>query len=201
MLNDLLNNYHNTLLEYTKTGFDVYNEPKIKDLLEEIFVELSHGEWKSNPHEIISKYALYATYDMFQLKIGGDTSALLCYYFCTLDINTNNDSNINGYRHRADIVFRNINKWDDLIYYARTTKYGNYKGELNGDEFVDFLLLSDVYKAWEYDNEDSTFANLKRQTPKVEALHPSFTKNEIMNEGNLAHEAMFNYIKMLLFDT
>ena len=75
---------------------------------------------------------------------------------------------------------------------------GNYKGHLTGESFFDLLLLSDVYKAWDADPTNPTLANLKRQAPNVAANHPTFSRTKVIEEGVLAHEALFAVIKSIL---
>ena len=58
----------------------------------------------------------------------------------------------------------------------------------------DFALISDVYKAWDRDNNDPLLQNLKRQAPRVASNYPKFNKQQIILEGELAHEAIFNVI-------
>jgi len=204
MLNGLLEKYITIKIvrQYNNPVFDISETPELIEILEEIRPVMHTWVRSGESPKIIGSHAIYATYDMFQAKIGGAEPALLCYYFCTLEMRKSYQDYM-AHLFRAKIVFQNLKSWDNLIYYAYTTKHGCYEGNLDGDAFVDFLVLCDVYKAWDYNSDDSSFVdsvfeNLKKQTPKVEALHPSYSKYEIIYEGELAHKALFNYVVKIL---
>ena len=69
-----------------------------------------------------------------------------------------------------------------------------YKGHLDESSFFDLLLLSDVYKAWDVDPSSDMLTSLKRQASNVARLHPNYTKQQIIAEGELAHQAVFKMI-------
>ena len=69
---------------------------------------------------------------------------------------------------------------------------------MRGQQFFDLALISDIYKAWDTDNGDPLLQNLKRQAPMVAANHPTFTKQQIITEGELAHEAVLRIVSSFI---
>lgn len=63
---------------------------------------------------------------------------------------------------------------------------------------VNLLLLSDVYQAWDADKSSAMLQNLKKQTPMVAANYPTFTRQQIITEGELAHEAVLNIVNTII---
>ena len=76
--------------------------------------------------------------------------------------------------------------------------FNGYEGNLTESEFFDILLLSDVYKAWDSDPSSSMLSNLQKQAPKVASLHPSFSRSQVLSEGELAHKALFDVIEPIV---
>lgn len=143
---------------------------------------------------------MMAFFEMSVRKIGGDIPALLCYYYSSL---VANDSSLpvniraNGYRFRAFVEFKNMDKWNIIMSMAQAP-FNGYEGNLTESEFFDILLLSDVYKAWDSDPSSSMLSNLQKQAPKVASLHPSFSRSQVLSEGELAHKALFDVIEPIV---
>lgn len=200
MLNDLIRKYVQTLIAYVAIGKDSTLETK--SILEEIHEELQLMGNKCDPTEIEDEFhAMLMFFDMYERKIGNETPALLCYYFSSMIIKNKKlslNTRLHGYEYRAFIIFRTMNKWDNFMGAARVMPMCNYRGHLNGDSFYDLLLLSDVYKAWNVDSDNALLKNLKKQAPNVALMHPEYSKEKVIEEGELAHEALFNFIKNLV---
>ena len=75
---------------------------------------------------------------------------------------------------------------------------GGYRGKLKGQQFFDLALTSDIYKAWDTDNGDPLLQSLKRQAPTVASNYPTFTKQQIIAEGELAHEAVLRIVSSFI---
>lgn len=200
MLNNLLREYAATRVSYAFAGTDPTTA--IIDVLNKIDKELSKTKYKSDPSSIENKTtAMLAFFEMFVRKIGGDMPALCCYYYSTLvanDTSLPHNPRITGNLYRAFITFKNMDKWNMLWSIARTAPINRYRGHLDETAFLDLLLLSDVYKAWDADSDSPLFATLKRQAPSVASNHPNYTKEQVMVEGELAHKAIFNVVETLV---
>lgn len=160
---------------------------------------MSQHEWKCNPTSVTNHLcAMFAFFDMSENKIGGDNPAFLCYYFSTLVAKSQLPLHwrLAGNEYRAFMVFKNMKKWDHVITTARLAPMAEYKGRLDENSFLDILLLGDVYQAWDVDPDSAMFANLKMQAPDVARNHPSFTKQQVIKESGLAHEALFRIIEL-----
>ncbi len=175
---------------------------EIVDVLNRLAVELTKNKWRCSPSDVpTDTIAMCAFYEMFVRKIGGDAPIMLCYYYSSRVIKNTSlpiNARLEGYKHRAFIVFKNMDKLDMTFSLACNAPIARYKGNLNNNQFVDLLLLSDVYQAWDTDDESRMLQNLKQQAPKVAATHPSFSKKQIITEGALAHDAVLNIIKNIV---
>lgn len=200
MLNNLIKEYARVRVSYEIAGKDPIQE--VQKVLNKIANYLSQHEWKCNPSSIENNtWAMCVFFEMFANKIGGDMPALLCYYFSTLiarDTNLPLNSRLEGNKHRAFIIFKNMDNWDRIIMMARLAPMAEYKGHLDENSFFDILLLGDVYKAWDVDPDSAMLSSLKRQTPNVARNHPQFSRQQVMTESELAHEAVFHIIESLV---
>ena len=75
---------------------------------------------------------------------------------------------------------------------------GRYRGNLGDNKLFDILLLSDVYKAWNQNSDDEMFAKIKLQAPHVVGIHSELTKQVVLEEGELAHEAVLKIVERLI---
>lgn len=55
-----------------------------------------------------------------------------------------------------------------------------------------------MYKAWNQNDGDEMFAKIKLQAPHVASVHSELTKQEVLEEGELAHEAVLNIVERLI---
>ena len=199
MLNDLLEKYAATQFLSDVKGNDS-SQDSIQ-ILKKIENLLIRNDWKITSSSIENNsLAMMAFFEMYARGIGGDVPALLCYYYSTLVANDNSlpaELRYDGNRFRAFITYKNMDKWDMLLSMARAP-FNGYEGNLDNTSFIDILLLSDVYKAWDLDPSDSLLDKLKRQAPKVAAMHPTFSRGQVMYEGELAHKAVYNIVKSLV---
>ena len=200
MLNSLLHKCARVQISYLIADKDSTQE--LRSILQEIADYLSEQEWKFNPETIGNiSLAMAVFFEMFAQKIGGDMSSMYCYYFSTLvakDMNLPQEQRAEGNKYRAFIIFKNIDKWNNIITMARLAPMAGYKGHLDENSFFDILLLDDVYKAWDADSDSALLTNLKKQAIIVANNHPQYTKQQVMAEGDLAHEAIFGIIKTLI---
>ena len=198
MLNNLLKQYAATKISCEFAGTDSTQE-SVK-ILREIEETLKKNDWKITSFIVENNtVAMLAFFEMFSREIGGNRSALLCYYYSSLvanDCSLSAENRAHGNRFRAFITFKNMDKWNMLFAMAQAPI--NYKGNLSDDSFFDILLLSDVYKAWDSDPDSSMLANLKKQSTKVAALHPSLSRAQVLTEGEIANKAVFGVIESLV---
>jgi hypothetical protein len=195
-ISQLLKEYSQVHISYLAAGKD----PTIETIrvLNQLAEELSKNSWKCPPSEVSTdSIAMGAFFEMFVHKIGGDTPIMLCYYYSSRVANDKSfptDVRTLGNMFRAFIVFKAMNKFNMVFNLACNAPFAEYKGKLQLQQFFDFALISDVYKAWDRDNNDPLLQNLKRQAPRVASNYPKFNKQQIILEGELAHEAIFNVI-------
>ena len=196
----LLKEYSQVHISYAAVGREPAMETK--RILNQLAEELSKKKWKCQPSEVpTDAIAMSAFYEMFAHKIGGDAPIMLCYYYSSRVANDNSSPfNVRtlGNMFRAFIVFKAMDKLNMTFNLACNSPIGGYKGKLKGLQFFDLALTSDIYKAWDTDNNDPLLQNLKRQAPMVAANHPTFNKQQIIAEGELAHEAVFNVVRTFI---
>lgn len=200
IISKLLRDYSQIRVSYELVGKDSSKE--ITKILNQLAAELAKKEWRCSPSEISNPViAISAFFEMFALKIGGDAPIMQCYYYSTLVANDNSlPTNVRtiGNKFRAFIVFKAMNKLNMTFNLACNAPFAGYRGCLNSQQFFDFALLSDVYKAWDSDNNSVLLQNLKKQAPMVAAHHPDFSKQQIITEGELAHKAVFEVVETMI---
>ena len=101
---------------------------------------------------------------------------------------------IKGNQYRA-YIFLKDNSWGgrcDLFLALHKDLNINYEGHFTVD-FYDLSLLYDVYIAW--CSRGALLDNLKKQVPKLNITYPNYSKNKVLFEGALAHNALFEYIR------
>ncbi|MBE6224906.1 MAG: hypothetical protein E7122_06745 [Bacteroidales bacterium] len=171
-------------------------------ILTQLANELSKNEWMCPPCDVpTDAIAMSAFFEMFTLKIGSDAPIMLCYYYSSRVANDRSfPANVRalGNKFRAFIVFKAMAKLNMTFNLACNAPIGGYRGRLKEQQFFDLALISDIYKAWDTDSNDPLLQNLKRQAPIVASNHPMFTKQQIISEGELAHEAVLNIVKSML---
>ena len=137
--------------------------------------------------------------EMAMCKIG-DLSPLYAYYFGTICQNTSLPANvkIDARRFRLISMFTNLNIFERFILLAHKAPIMGYHGDLSDEEFLDFLIMSDAYLVWNSDLESNTLKSIQKLVIQHESNHPNFSKQEIINEGEKAHSALFSSIKFAL---
>lgn len=140
----------------------------------------------------------------FELSVDGylrDPGALLTYYYASRIINNGSQllDKTDAYYMRSIIIFKNMDCFQDLLSDIWTWRdSNNYSGSLSRREFFDLFLLANVYMAWDTETDNSTWNNIKRQTPMVASNHPTFSKQEVIKEGLHLSDIMYTYIKEFL---
>ena len=199
-ISQLLKEYSQVHISYTAVGKDPTMESK--RILNQLVEELSQNEWKCPPSEVpTDAIAMSAFFEMFAHKIGGDTPIMLCYYYSSRVANDKSfPANVQtlGNMFRAFIVFKAMDKLNTVFNLACNAPFAGYRGKLKNQQFFDFALISDVYKAWNRDDNDPLLKNLKRQVPMVASNYPMFNKQQIIAEGELAHEAVLNVVRTFI---
>ena len=199
MLDSLLKEYSRTLIASQYFEGRAVEETAV--VLHKINDYLKANEYKDEFLIEDMTMAMCAFYDMCSRKIGGYPISLFSYYSCTAVAKRTylpQDTRLNGIMFRAFTSFSWCNSWYEILKLARTSPIGDYHGNLDERAFFDILLLSDVYTAWDVDNTHPMLAKLKRQAPFVASNHPSFTKQQIIEEGKLANEALFNVVASII---
>jgi hypothetical protein len=199
-ISQLLREYSQVHISYAVVGKDPAVESK--RILNQLVEELSQNEWKCPPSEVpTDAIAMSAFFEMFAHKIGGDAPIMLCYYYSSRVANDKSfPANVQtlGNMFRAFIVFKAMDKLNTVFNLACNAPFAGYRGKLKNQQFFDFALISDVYKAWDRDNNDALLNNLKKQVPIVASNYPMFNKQQIIAEGELAHEAVLNVVRTFI---
>ena len=200
MVTKLLRDYSQIRISYEATRRNPSAE--IAKTLNQLAAELAKNGWRCPPTEVpTDAIAMSAFFEMFALKIGSDAPIMLCYYYSSRVANDRSfPTNVRalGNKFRAFIVFKAMDKLNMAFNLACNAPIGGYRGKLRGQQFFDLALISDIYKAWDTDNGDPLLQNLKRQAPMVAANHPTFTKQQIITEGELAHEAVLRIVSSFI---
>lgn len=202
MINDLINKYaSNTVIDKFGRTLGAISDADNISILNSISNYLESVKYEFNPKEIENKMAaMYAFFEMFARKIGGDNPAVYGYYFSSIVANDKSLSpsqQLQGNKIRAFITFKHMDKWSQLFMVAIQGAPIAYSGNLNYQSFVDIIVLSDVYKAWDSDPHSQFLAELKRQAPSVERLHPELSKQQVIIEGDLAHKSILSVIESI----
>ena len=161
-ISQLLKEYSQVHISYLAAG----KAPTIETIrvLNQLAEELSKNSWKCPPSEVSTdSIAMGAFFEMFVHKIGGDTPIMLCYYYSSKVANDKSlptDVRTLGNMFRAFIVFKAMNKFNMVFNLACNAPFAEYKGKLQLQQFVDFALTSDVYKAWDRDKKDPLLKKL-----------------------------------------
>ena len=201
MITKLLRDYSQIRISYEATRKDPSAE--IAKTLSQLADELAKNGWKCPPTEVpTDAIAMSAFYEMFALKIGPDAPIMLCYYYSSRVANDHSfPPNVRalGNKFRAFIVVKAINKLNRVFNLACNAPIGGYRGKLSkGQHFFDLALTSDIYKAWDTDNDDPLLQSLKKQAPMVASNYPTFTKQQIIAEGELVHEAVLRIVSSFI---
>jgi hypothetical protein len=166
--------------------------------LSEIASVFDNNDWKYIPGTITDmSAAMCAMFDIFTC-LKQDNASYLCYYFSS--VVANNPSlplreRVKGNQYRA-FIFLKDNSWGarcELFCELHNDFDINYEGHFTKD-FYDLSLLYDVYKAW-HSIGGTLLNNLKKQAPLIKLQYSNYSKDQIMIEGELAHNSLFEYIR------
>lgn len=106
----------------------------------------------------------------------------------------NEQERSNGNRYRAFIFLKDMERWACRceLFTTLFKDTNNYNGHFTND-FYDLSLLYDVYKAWHF--WGALLDNLKEQVPRIMLKYPNYSKEKVLIEGELAHNAFFENIR------
>ncbi len=180
------------------------NEEELMKLLTELSVAIRRGgadigieevQWQKELKEVSDdNAALNAFYEMFIRGISKKLSAIFVYYFAARVINNEEyPSNyaLDAYYMRSVVIFKNMNLFLNLL---SSAKRDFYNGRLGDNQIFDIFLLANVYSSSGTELDGPIFRNIIAQTPIVAANHPDFTKSEIVEEGLIAADSLYEYI-------
>lgn len=180
------------------------NEEELMKLLTELSVAIRRGgadigieevQWQKELKEVSDdNAALNAFYEMFIRGISKKLSAIFVYYFAARVIkNKAYPSNyaLDAYYMRSVVIFKNMNLFLNLL---SSAKRDFYNGRLGDNQIFDIFLLANVYSSSGTELDGPIFRNIIAQTPVVAANHPDFTKSEIVEEGLIAADSLYEYI-------
>ena len=180
------------------------NEEELMKLLTELSVAIRKGgadigieevQWQKELKEVSDdNAALNAFYEMFIRGISKKLSAIFVYYFAARVINNEEyPSNyaLDAYYMRSVVIFKNMNLFLNLL---SSAKRDFYNGRLGDNQIFDIFLLANVYSSSGTELDGPIFRNIIAQTPVVAANHPDFTKSEIVEEGLIAADSLYEYI-------
>lgn len=195
--------YYNRIKDWDSYRYDhpdwfrKWDKYHFEKTLSEIVSFFEKNEWKYVPGSITDmSIAMSAMFDIFTCLKQSEAS-MLCYYFSSLVANDSSlplQERLKGNRYRAYIFLKDMEEWAyrcELF----TTLYkdaNNYNGHFTND-FYDLSLLYDVYKAWHLGG--ALLDNLKEQVPRIMLKYPKYSKERILLEGELAHNALFKHIR------
>lgn len=151
-----------------------------------------------NTADVFSATLLFS--EMALRKVG-DFAPLLAYYYGSLSMTSSEvqpQHKIDAQRMRLFALFQHLDKFDRFITLAHTAPMMEYEGNLSMEQFFDFLIMSDAYQVWRSDNESAMLNSIKRLVNQHKANHPTFSKERIIFEGKIAHEALMSAIKYAL---
>ena len=180
------------------------NEEELMKLLTELSVAIRRGgadigieevQWQKELKEVSDdNAALNAFYEMFIRGISKKLSAIFVYYFAARVINNEEyPSNyaLDAYYMRSVVIFKNMNLFLNLL---SSAKRDFYNGRLGDNQIFDIFLLANVYSSSGTELDGPIFRNIIAQTPVVAANHPDFTKSEIVEEGLIAADSLYEHI-------
>ena len=179
------------------------NEENLMKLLTELSVAIRRGadigleevQWQKELKEVSDdNAALNAFYEMFIRGISKKLSAVFVYYFSTRVINNKvypSSYALDAYYMRSVVIFKNMNLFLNFLSF---TKRDFYNGRLGNNQIFDIFLLANVYSSYGTVLDGPIFRKIIAQTPKVAANHPDFTKSEIVEEGLIAADSLYEHI-------
>ena len=198
MLKDLLKEYASVKI-ISVVSNNNNSEKNTNQILNKIAKYINGNEGELSPSSVDKYIAMMAFYEMFEREIGGDMSDCFCYYYSTLVIQDKSlpaTQRVEGNKFRAFILVNS--DFMERIISMSQSRFNGYNGNLKDKSFFDILLLSDLYKAWDSDPSSPLLLALQRQAPNVAAKYPELSREQILNEGEIAHKAVFRTIKSIV---
>lgn len=177
--------------------FKKWDKYLFEKTLSEIASVFEKNNWKYVPGSITDlSAAMCAMFDIFTC-LKQNNASLVCYYLSSMVANDSTltlEERTKGNRYRAYIFFKDMKGWAYRceLFTTLFKDINNYNGHLT-DDFYDLSLLSDVYKAWR--SVGALLDNLKNQVPRIMTKYPKYTKEKVLLEGELAHNALFENIR------
>jgi len=165
--------------------------------LSEIATIFERKNWVYSPGTITNdSIAMCAMFDIFTC-LKQNKASMLCYYFSSLVANDSSLSlqeRLKGNRYRAFIFLKDMEQWAYRceLFTTLFKDVNNYNGHFTND-FYDLSLLYDVYKAWHLGG--ALLDNLKEQVPRIMLKYPEYSREKVLLEGELAHNAFFEHIR------
>ncbi|MBR0265278.1 MAG: hypothetical protein IJQ60_15520 [Prevotella sp.] len=176
--------------------FRYWDKFLFENTLSEIASVFEKNDWKYVPGSITDiSVAMCAMFDIFTC-LKQDNASLLCYYFSSMVANNSSlplQERTKGNRYRAYIFLKDMKGWAYQCELTTSFKDINYYNGHLTDDFYDLSLLSDVYRAWR--SRGALLDNLKDQVPRIMMKYPKYTKEKVLLEGELAHNALFEGIR------
>lgn len=179
------------------------NEEELMKLLTELSVAIRRGadigieevQWQKELKEVSDdNAALNAFYEMFIRGISKKLSAIFVYYFATRVIKSEvypSNFALDAYYMRSVVIFKNMNLFLNLL---SSAKRDFYNGRLGDNQMFDIFLLANVYSSSGTELDGPIFRKIIAQAPEVAANHPDFTKSEIVEEGLIAADSLYESI-------
>ena len=168
--------------------------------LSEIASIFEINEWKYVPGSISDiSTAMCVMFDIFTCLKQNEAS-MLCYYFSSLVANDSSlplQEHLKGNRYRAYIFLKDMKGWANRceLFTTLFKDINNYNGHFTNDSY-DLSLLYDVFKAWHFGG--ALLDHLKEQVPRIMLKYPKYSKEKILLEGELAHNAFFEQIRRVV---
>ena len=177
--------------------FKNWDKYQFEKNLSEIASFFEKKDWDYLPGSITDiSTAMCAMFDIFTCLKQNEAS-MICYYFSSLVANDSSlplRERLKGNRYRAYIFLKDMEGWACRceLFTTLFKDTNNYNGHFTND-FYDLSLLYDVYKAWQLGG--ALLDNLKKQVPRIIHKYPNYTKEIVLIEGELAHNAFFDRIR------
>lgn len=205
MINQLIHQYSKEMiLSYMSScmggSVDKGNTQKMKSYLQQIAEELKNSsDVKSIIESIDDKQKALAVFYAMSIEKICDLAPVITYYLATLCIDDNTiapNDKLDARAMRVLSIFGNLDFFARIANLCLSPAFGNYKGKLNNVKaFFDFVIMSDTFLVWELQDFYPKLSSLKRLTKEnVSVYQHTFSKEDIIYEGGLAHKILFAVI-------
>lgn len=100
---------------------------------------------------------------------------------------------------RLCTFFGSLDKLINIVNLAhRMPEYG-YRGHLDEDQFLDFLIMGDVYQLDGFKTDDKPLNVIRRQAMGIVSMHHQFSREQIIRECKNGHQAVNNLLAQDIF--